>query len=187
MYSNTTEFNMETMVQELRDAAQLDNPGANIREIMDRVLASPQIVSDNMPAYDEDDVVIFEDETISIWKCTFRPGIPVPPHNHKMSATIGVYEGVERNTFFKASDSTGISPSSETDIGPGDVLSLGPSAIHCVECISDTPSSGLHVYLGKLTTVERDLYDLGTGRKLSFSDEEYERLRLQTIAERNEQ
>ena len=53
--------------------------------------------------------------------------------------------------------------SSVVEVTPGEVLSIGPSAIHSVACTGTEPSCGIHVYLGPLTRVERSLFDLGSG------------------------
>ena len=40
----------------------------------------------------------------------------------------------------------------------------------------DTDSCAIHVYLGKLTTVDRSLFDTKTGEEMHFSDNNYNRL-----------
>ena len=53
-------------------------------------------------SYDNDDEVLFEDDTVSIWFVRFVPGLHVPPHDHQTTATIGVYEGAEDNSLLPA-------------------------------------------------------------------------------------
>lgn len=171
-----TPFVLDDFLTEIKKAAREADPQPSVRAILDRVFASPEAVAAALPDYAEDDVVLFEDETVSIWHCRFQPGRPVPPHNHELSANIGVYAGVETNRFYKSADTGGIAPSRDVNLGPGDVLSIGPSGIHSVECISENPSCGIHVYLGPLTKTARDLYDLSNGKKVPFTEEAYERL-----------
>ena len=175
--SEGTTFDLDALVLELRAAAHESDPLANVRTIMDRVFGDPEGLASHVPEFADDDVILYEDDSISIWHCRFQPGIAVPPHDHQMSATIGVYAGIERNSFYEAAADGGIVFSNAVDMGPGRVLSIGPSAIHSVACTSDRPSCGIHVYLGPLTRVERSLYDLSRGEKLFFTEEAYERLK----------
>lgn len=169
-------FSIDELVKELRAASTQTTAVAKVRAIMDRAFAEPQIVDAHMPEYEDDDVVLYEDDDISVWHCRFRPGVAVPPHDHQVSATIGVYRGTERNDFYKAGEN-GITPSNGVDMTPGSVVSIGPSAIHSVICTSDEPSCGIHVYHGPLTRVERHLFDVRAGKTLAFNDEDYARLR----------
>ena len=152
-------FAVDDLLRSLREAAGGPDASAEVRRIMDAAFIDPGTVATGMPAFDEDDTVLFEDDTVSIWHCRFQPGTAVPPHDHQTSAVIGVYAGVERNDFFKVGDEGGIVVGEAIEMSPGSVLSIGPSAIHTVECTSETPSRGIHVYLGPLTRIERTLFD----------------------------
>ncbi len=58
----------------------------------------------------------------------------------------------------------------------GDVLSIGPNAIHTVSCTSEEPCCGIHVYLGNLTQIKRSLFDTEAGTILPFTAENYHKL-----------
>ena len=169
-------FSIEQLVEELKAASKATSAVAQVRTIMERVFGAPEAVAMHMPDYAEDDVVLYEDDDISIWHCRFQPGVPVPPHDHQVSATIGVYKGTERNDFYKAG-ADGIVAGNGVDMTPGSVLSIGPSAIHSVVCTSAEPSCGIHVYHGPLTRIDRHLFDLNAGETLPFTEDAYQRLR----------
>ncbi len=171
-----TAFDLEALVAELKSASRSGNAATEMRSIMDQAFSDPENVARHIPEFAEDDTVIYEDDHLSIWHCRFQPGDPVPPHDHQVSAIIGIYAGVERNAFYKSNDG-GIEHSSDVMLGPGEVLSIGPSAIHSVECASEEPSCGIHVYGGPLTRIERNLFDLEAGERMAFTDEAYERLK----------
>lgn len=57
------------------------------------------------------------------------------------------------------------------------MLQIGPNAIHAVGCASETPTCGIHVYLGELTQVERSLFDVAAGAEMTFDDDNYQRLK----------
>lgn len=175
-HSDPTPFDIETLVARLRSVARQPDAARRVRDLLDATMADPHGVAAGMPTFPEDDVILYEDDSISIWHSRFQPGVSVPPHDHQMSATIGVYQGSERNDFFENDPDGGIRRSSETILAPGDVLSIGPNAIHAVTCVSEIPCCGIHVYLGNLTEVERSLFDVQNDEKMAFIYDNYQRL-----------
>lgn len=170
-------FDLDKLVQDLRAAAIQPSAHHAIKALLEQAVADPEAMAEAMPEFADNDVILHEDETVSIWHCRFMPGQTVPAHDHQMFATIGVYHGAERNHFFEADTETGgIRQSSEVVLSAGNVLQIGPSAIHAVGCASDAPCMGIHVYLGALTQIDRSLFDTDKGEKLAFSDENYHRL-----------
>lgn len=169
------DLNVEQIVTRLRAAAVASDARADVRAIVEEVVSDPEAAAS---AFGDpgDDVILFEDDTVSIWYCHFHPGMSVPAHDHQVSGTIGVFRGRERNDFFKADTEGGLRKSSDVFLGPGDTMSFGPSAIHSVTCVSQMPCNGLHVYLGPLTQVERTLFDIDKGQAMPFDDENYEKL-----------
>ena len=47
------------------------------------------------------DRTLFEDDTVTVAVVETEPGHLQPPHDHSMCAVIGVFEGGERNRFFR--------------------------------------------------------------------------------------
>lgn len=164
---------VDELVGALRKAAVAEDARARVKAILQESVADPEAFAEALPEYTEDDVILFEDDTVSIWHCRFRPGKTVPPHDHRMLATIAVYRGAERNDFYERAEDGGLRKSSEVRLGAGDVFQIGPSAIHAVGCASIEPCCGIHVYLGELTTVERSLFDLENGNAVPFTEENY--------------
>ncbi|WP_419905133.1 hypothetical protein [Kiloniella sp.] len=178
--NQTDKFDLDDLLTRLKKAAITPDAPKAVRVILEQTVSNPEAVACGMPAFAEDEAILFEDETISVWFCRFQPGNSVPPHDHQMSATIGVYLGAERNDFYE-NDPTNASQGSirksgKAELTPGEVLSIGPSAIHSVTCISEEPCCGIHVYLGKLTTVDRSLFNTETNETLEFTDENYHKL-----------
>lgn len=176
MTISRNKFDLNDLVTRLRLAAKGDDPRAAIKMILEDAVKDPQHVQDGIPTFEDNDTILFEDDTVSIWHCRFMPGYSVPAHDHQMSATIGVYQGAERNDFFENDPNGGIRKSSEVELSAGQVLAIGPSAIHAVGCASDEPCCGIHVYLGALTAVDRSLFDTTGNEVLKFTDENYRRL-----------
>ena len=172
---NTTPA-LDQLIDQLKTASRQDNAVAAVRTLMTDFVADPEAARQHVPDYEDDDVVLFEDDHVSIWFCRFQPGVVVPPHDHQMSATIAVYEGIERNDFFTKNDDDGLSASHQLELKAGDVVQIAPDEIHGVGCNSEMPSCAIHVYLGKLTTVDRSLFDIAGGKAIPFTDANYEKL-----------
>ena len=169
-------FTVEGFVQDMRDIAAGEDNARHLRAYMDRIFKQPDEIENAFSDSQPGDIILFEDQTVSVWRTSFEPGVSVPAHDHQMSAVIGVYSGVERNDFFEADPAGGLRRSGSVALGTGDVMSIGPSAIHAVTCVSAQPCLGLHVYLGKLTTVKRTLFDIDNNEALPFDDANYQKL-----------
>ena len=169
-------FDLDDCIRRLRRAASGASPAKAIRAEMDCYFENPETIRLAMPEFDTDEEVLFEDESISVFYCRFRPGYTIPPHDHQTSAVIGIYDGQERNNFFSMAGEDFITKGKAIDMQAGDVLSIGPNAIHTVECTGSKPSLAIHVYLAPLSRIERNLYDVAAKKVIPFSDAGFHRL-----------
>ena len=169
-------FDLDEFIICMRKAAKSVSPAKAVRAEMDRYFENPEAIRLAMPKFDMDEEVLFEDETLTIFYCRFRPNYTIPPHDHQTSAVIGIYEGQERNSFFSTAGDAFITKGKSVDMQAGDVVSMGPHAIHTVECTGSTPSYAIHVYLGPLTRIERNLYDVAAEKVIPFTDADFHRL-----------
>jgi predicted metal-dependent enzyme (double-stranded beta helix superfamily) len=174
------DFVLEDFVQELRAAALADEPAKQVRESMTQAFRDPEAIRAAMPAYANDDEILFEDDSVSIWFVRFVPGLHVPPHDHQTTATIGVYEGAEDNHFYLREPGRLVHKTTRR-VGPGDVIALKPEGIHSVEAADGLQSCGIHVYLAKLSTIERSLFDWESGEACHFDDDNYDLMKRVTV------
>ena len=172
-------FELQQFIDEIRAAALGEEPVAQVRKLMTQAFSDPQAIRAAMPEYENDDEVLFEDDSVSIWFVRFVPGLHVPPHDHQTTATIGVFEGAEDNHFYLHENDRLVHKTTKR-VGKGDVIALKPDGIHSVEAANHENSLGIHVYLAKLTTIERSLFDWETGVAQPFTDENYDRLKRLT-------
>lgn len=170
----TTEA-LDTLITNLKTASREDEALAEIKSLLMSFVQDPKTAERNVPDYEEDDVILFEDDNISIWFCRFQPDLTVPPHDHQMSATIAVYSGIERNDFYERAGDQ-LTQSGQVELHAGDVIQIAPDEVHGVGCASQEPSCAIHVYMGNLTNVERSLFDVANGKVMSFTDENYQKL-----------
>lgn len=170
------EFDLDDFVQQLRAAALQDEPARRVRELMMDAFSNPQAIAAAMPEFENDDEILFEDDSVSIWFVRFVPGLHVPPHDHQTTATIGVYEGSEDNHFYLREPDKLVHKTTKR-VGPGEVIALKPDGIHSVEAADGKQSCGIHVYLAALTTIERSLFEWKTGAACPFTDDNYEQMK----------
>lgn len=173
------DFDLDDFVTQLRGAANADDPVKAVRVLMADAFSDPAAIRAAMPHFDNDDEILYEDDGVSIWFARFVPGLHVPPHDHQTTATIGVYEGAEENHFYLREPGRLLHKSTRR-VGAGEVIALKPDGIHSVEAADGAQSCGIHVYLAKLTTIERSLFDWETGEAWPFSDENYDRMKRET-------
>lgn len=173
------QFELDHFVMQLRAAAKADDPVKQVRALMSDAFSDPAAIQSAMPEFDNDDEVLYEDDTVSIWFVRFVSGLHVPPHDHQTTATIGVYEGAEDNHFYLCEPGR-LAHKSSRRVGPGDVIALKPDDIHSVEAADGVQCCGIHVYLAKLTTIERSLFDWETGEARPYTDENYDQMKRET-------
>lgn len=173
------DFNLDNFIQQMRVAARESEPVKKVRDLMSDAFKDPQAIKDAMPEYENDDEILFEDDSVSIWFVRFMPGLHVPPHDHQTTATIGVYEGAEDNHFYLCEGGQLVHKTTKR-VGPGDVIALKPDGIHSVEAADGSQSCGIHVYLARLTTIERSLFDWESGAARPFTDENYDLMKRLT-------
>lgn len=165
-------FNLDQFVSDIRTAAADPQATRAVSAVMEEAVSDPGAVAACVPAYEGDELTLYEDESLSIQCVRFDAGLLVPPHNHKIPAFIGVYEGTEVNQLFRHDDG-GLELVTEKPVRPGQTLSIGSEGIHGVYTADANDSLALHVYLGNLKTISRSLFDRDTGEPMPFTDENY--------------
>ncbi len=165
-------FSLDQFVSDARAAAAAPEPLNAVISVMAETLADPEVVRANMPGMVENEVLLFEDDTVSIWHERFLHTEILPPHDHQTHAVLGVYHGRERNGLFRRVGGQAIK-GGELVLGAGQFHVFGPDDIHSVQGLDGTPSLGLHIYLGPLTRIERSLFDWETGAPVPLTEDAF--------------
>jgi len=168
-----TELDLDTLVADLRSAAAGPEPARAVRELMTEAFRDPAAMAAAIPEFENDDEILFEDDSVSIWFVRFVPGIHVPPHDHQTTAIIGVFDGAEVNHFYQREPGR-LAHKSTRRVAAGDVIALKPDGIHSVQAADGRPSLGVHVYLGPLTRIERSLFDWDSGAPTPYDEDRFE-------------
>ena len=169
-------FSLDQFVADARTAASKPDALGAVDALMIQTFATPEAIVSAMPPMTENEVLLFEDDSVSIWHERFLPSEELPPHDHQLPAVIGVYKGMECNRLFRKSHGHLIDAGSLV-LSAGQTHVFAPDDVHTVQALHDAPSLGLHVYLGPLTKVERSLFDWDTGSSLPMTDHTFESMK----------
>ena len=102
--------------------------------------------------------VLHNGPELTILDVVWPPLVSILPHDHRMWAAIGIYEGAEDNAMYRRDGST-IVASGVKELRRHDVLLLGDDTIHGVHNPSRSYTGALHVYGGDLVNIERSQWD----------------------------
>ncbi|MGA9275888.1 hypothetical protein [Ilumatobacter sp.] len=174
-----THQSLDGFIATCRTLIENERPIAEITRAMEELVAEPAALGAQIPepVISPDtsiagvDEILFEDDSLTVFVVHSASDVRQPPHDHRISAVIGVYEGTEEQRYFRR-DGGSLVRSGGADIGPGDVLTLGPAAIHA---IGSTGSwcRAIHVYLGPLSSIDRSLFDPDTFDEEPMTVERY--------------
>lgn len=180
----TTPFDTRQFVSECRDAASANDPVTATRAVVRdavRALASGVV---SLPPLDSTyarrsgslllgrDQTLFEDDSATVTIVDTEPGHLQPPHDHSMCAVIGVFEGGERNRFFRRTDGQARLATRRV-VRPAEVIALRERTVHAISAEADEPCRALHVYLGPLSSRPRSLFHPETGTEEPFDFDTY--------------
>jgi 3-mercaptopropionate dioxygenase len=100
---------------------------------------------------------------LSIVALVWLPGQRTPIHDHVSWCVVGVYEGRERETRYRAVGRHGrrwLEPAGSLEAHPGDVEVIVPSIedIHAVTAVGDGPTISIHVYGADIERLGSSIY-----------------------------
>jgi len=165
-------FSYEALVADVRAAATRPEPIEAIRAVLHAAIADPAAIRAVYSETEDDEVCLFEDESLSIWRCRFQPTEFLPPHEHKLPVLIAAYSGAEESTMYRR-EANKLKKTGTLRVRAGEVTLLDEDAIHSVTALDDQPSDAFHVYMGPLMSLKRDLFDWDTGRVVQFTMENF--------------
>ncbi len=162
---------LEELAGTIREAAASPDHTAAIRAVLQASQSRKEDLADAIAKLDEDEVMLFEDETCSIWTCRYNSDVVFAPHEHCMGVHIAVYRGAEVEVLYKREPGK-LRHGGNRLVRAGDVVRLGPDAIHAITA-DDEQSLAIHVYEGPLTQVQRSLFEWTTGEEVEFTMENF--------------
>ena len=166
-------FNLNQFIENCKG-----KPASAVKELMEEALHDPAAVKTALDAATDGrdlskasigDLVSFRSPTLTVLKAAVPPKFKTPPHNHRMWAVIGVYDGQENNTFYRRGGN-GLEKAGGKDLKTGDVVVLGEETIHAIENPLDRPSCAIHVYGGDLLNMQ----GRSTWNPFTFEEQPYD-------------
>ena len=173
-------FNLNQFIQDAANAAKDTRAVKSVNDLMKYTFSDPEDLQTSITPYDGQEKILYSDTSVSVYWVRFIANELVPPHNHKMPAFIGVYQGAEVNHLYRRTADGLLELVTSKRIGLGETLSMGAEGIHGVNAEGEEDSLGLHIYLGQLPETERDIFNPDTGEAMPFTDQNYEKF-LRTL------
>ena len=163
---------LDALTDELVSAAESPDPLQRIetvlRDITNRLHASGALVHEE----EGDEVLLHASEQLTIYHITLSPGLHYPPHNHLMDALIGIYRGGETNFVYPVASGRLEAPQRHDVTAPA-LVHLPSHAVHSVANAGSARSGALHVYLGNLPRMQRELWGRPGDQPESFDNDRY--------------
>jgi predicted metal-dependent enzyme (double-stranded beta helix superfamily) len=169
-------MDIDRFVADCRAAVVEPSPELAIKEILERVLASPSEVEAALGTPSQGQVrSLYHDDRLTILNVVWTPGMAVFPHDHRMWAVIGLYGGREDNTFYRRS-SEGLTAAGGRQLESRDVAVLGQHVIHAVANPLRVYAGAIHVYGGDFFNTPRSDWDPDTLQERPYDVERTRKL-----------
>lgn len=130
-----------------------------MRSLLEATVAALHARSGKWIDHDEDEKLLVSTPQLTVYHITLSPRIHYPPHEHRMPAMIGLYQGTETSFSYRR-DGGALVQTRRHDHAAPCVAALPADVIHSVVNMGDARSAAIHVYFGDLTAVERSVWDL---------------------------
>lgn len=152
-------FDVDSFLGECAAAVNGSEAPTAIREVLSRAVSAGSGILAALPPTKAELTPLLASDTVTVVKVVWAPGMALPPHDHRMWAAIGIYEGVEDNVFWRRRDET-IVESGGRSIERRDVLLLGDDVVHSVtNPLTRAYTAAIHVYGGDFMTRPRSMWD----------------------------
>ncbi len=121
---------------------------ADLREVVAAAVSQPTAIVAGLGEPQKAGVsTLYHSPDLTIINFVWAPYMNLMPHNHNMSAIIGIYAGREDNIFWKRNKNSIEAVAAKT-LGTGEVATLGTHIIHSVANPIGKLTSAIHVYRG---------------------------------------
>jgi len=170
-------FDLDRFVADCQTAVASPHPAKAALELMRETLKDCAAIAEATAQRAEQGRVleapVFRSPELTVLDVVLQPGMLSIPHDHRMWAVIGIYEGEEANTFYgRAGD--GLEEANRRSVGKGEAMLLGEHVIHAIENPLKGPTRGLHVYGGDLLGQARSMWS-PEGREAPYDVPQFHR------------
>ncbi|MDP4837777.1 MAG: hypothetical protein NWS01_11630 [Burkholderiales bacterium] len=155
-------FDVQRFIEQCQAALLETDPSGAMRAILERTVSMPSEVLAGIGEPSRAGVQkLYTTENLTILNVIWGPQMTIMPHNHEMTAIVGVYSGAEDNIFWRRTGGSSglIKAASARSLRAKDVAALGPDTIHSVTNPIPRLTGALHVYLGPFFTAYRSEWE----------------------------
>ena len=176
-------FDPDGFVADCRAALTESQPQLAIKGVLERALRDRSTIADVLPPSQAGIEPLHVSPDLTVLKVVWGPRMRLDPHDHRMWATIGIYDGGEDNEFFRRAGTT-LTSSGGKALREGDICLLGDDVVHAVTNPLTRMTGAIHIYGGDFFSEPRSQW-LGDPPEESPFD--HERLRALFEASNNAQ
>ena len=158
-------FDLDQFIADLR-ATLPERSRQPMKEVVARAISDPAALVRGIGEPDKAGVqVLYKSPDLTVLNLLWAPRQITLPHNHRMSAAIGMYAGREDNIFWRRVPDPAkfqIEAAGGEALGAGDVTLHGPDIVHSVINPLSRISAAIHVYDGNFMEIERSMWNAET-------------------------
>jgi predicted metal-dependent enzyme (double-stranded beta helix superfamily) len=164
-------FKLDRFIDACLRAAGDADPLERMRQLLQAAVHEPTLGT-ALPASQEDETLLHASADLTVYSLRLTPRIHYPPHDHRMAAVIGLYEGVETNYFYRR-EGPRLVRTTVSDSHAPEVVVLPADTIHSVVNPGRNYSRAIHVYLGPLTKIARSVWTADRLQERPFENSFY--------------
>jgi len=158
-------FDLDQFIADLQ-AALAERSRHGLREVVARAVSEPAALLKTLGTPEKGGVrILHAAPALTVINVAWAPRQVTFPHNHRMTAVIGMYGGREDNMFWRRTEAGAKYPIEVRGgqaLGTGDTALLGPDIIHSVINPLGRISGAIHVYDGDFLHIDRSMWDAET-------------------------
>ena len=148
---------IEGFLAAARQALAGASPQQAMRALLDATVEALHARASRWIEHDEDEMLLASSPELTVYHIALSPRIHYPPHDHRVPALIGLYQGAETSFSYRRNGGA-LEQTKRHDHAAPCVAALSVDAIHSVVNLGDVRSAAIHVYFGDLTAVERSIW-----------------------------
>ena len=156
-------FDLDRFIADCRDAVAADPTHKVAREVVARAVSEPGGVRKTLgEPIKAGNQCLYRSPELTILNLVWGPYMTLRPHNHRIWAVIGIYEGAEDNVFWRrieTEDGPRIEAAGARSLRLRDACAMGADIIHSVTNPIPRLTAALHVYGGDFYRDDRSEWD----------------------------
>ena len=158
-HARSNRFDLDGFIHDVRSANKGATAQLAVEEVLRRAVFRPGAVLEVLGDPSQVGLrPLYRAEDLTILNIVWPPWIMLPPHNHLMWATIGIYTGREDNIIWKRHGQV-IEATGAASLSQSEVFSLPDDAIHSVTNPIPRHTAAIHIYGGDFFAASRSEWD----------------------------